>query len=45
MTELTAVLVLIGLAILRLGVPILVIWMLGKVLHILLPRHPDSRLQ
>jgi hypothetical protein len=42
MIELTAVFILIGLVILRLGVPILVIWLLGKLLSILLPHQPGA---
>jgi hypothetical protein len=45
MIELTGMFVLIGLAFLRLGVPILVIWLLGKVLSTLLPRQPGARLR
>ncbi len=38
--DLTTLLALIGLAILRLGVPILVIWLLGKALKYVAPTPP-----
>lgn len=37
MAELTTVLVLVALAVLRLGVPLVVIWLLSKALQYLLP--------